>query len=365
MRHARLATTAALALLLPGCFDGGTTERAPAVHVDEFQVLRTYGWDTTVSDPQAQWNPENYQVLVRSTGGFALLDEGRGRQQYFSAKDKRETSHPVWISRLQFAFGPHRNVIRTDDGRLVPNSEGLTVITLQETTTGKDYANSAHTLTNSGSRPKVWQQNLVAQFEDHLLIIDPYGMISEFGPGFNPEPQRQGPGMAWLDHPVFEPDYWSGGSATLGKMVIRWQAGVTTELANAVEASWTSNGGLLATVLHHEPLAGQPWWKAGSDVWYIAGPQAKPKMVAAHVHGPSAHPGQALFAAVDNVSGAVELYSDDGRDRREFAVLGDHPAWSFDGQRLMVEETVPAKPDLRYLRVSVLHLGKPLTAHAP
>jgi hypothetical protein len=365
MRHARLASIAALALQLQACFSGATQERAPAARVDDFQVLRTYGFDATVSDPQAQWNPETYQLLVRSGGGFALLDEGRGRQQYFSARDKRETSHPVWISRLQFAFGPHQNVMRTDDGRLVPNSEGLTVVTLQETSTGKDYASSSRNLTNSGSRPKVWQQNLVAQFEDRILVIDPFGTINEFGPGFNAEPQRHGPGMVWLDHPVFDPDYWSGGSAKMGKMVIRWKQDVTTVLANAVEASWTRDGGVLATVLHHEPLAGQPWWKVGSDVWFIAGPQAKPMLVAAHVHGPVAHPEQALFAAIDNVSGAVVLFSDDGRDRREIAEHGDHPAWSWDGMRLLVEEAIPAKPDQRYLRVSVLRIGKPLARSAP
>jgi hypothetical protein len=313
-----------------------------------------------VSDPQARWNPESNQVLARSVGGFVLLDEGHGKQQYFAAKDKRDTSHPVWISRLQFAFGPHQNVIHTDDGRLVPNSEGLTVVSLQETSTGKDYAMSSQNLTNTGSRPKVWQKNLVAQFEDRIVIIDPFGKLSEFGPGFNPEPQRRGTGISWTDHPIFDPDYWSGTDAKLGKLLIRWYPGLTTEVANAVEAAWTADGGLLVTVLHHEPLAGQPWWKAGSDVWYISGPAGHPILVAAHVHSPAAHPTQPLFIATDNVTGAGVLCSEDGRDRRELLEHGEHLSWNADGLRLLAEDPSPTNKDLRYLQVYILRVGKPL-----
>ncbi len=297
MRHARLALTAAIALQLQSCFSGtATPERAPAARVDDFQILRTYGWDTTVAEPQAQWNPETYQVLVRSSGGFALLDEGRGKQQYFSAKDKRETSHPVWISRLQFAFGPHQNVMRTDDGRLVPNSEGLTVVTLQETSTGKDYASSSRNLTNSGSRPKVWQQNLVAQFEDHILVVDPFGTIAEFGPGFNAEPQRHGPGLLWLEHPVFDPDYWSGGSAKLGNMIIRWREGATTQAGTT--RSRRAGPGMAGRARHRAAprAARRPAVVEGRlrrVVHRRIGGQAAIGRLPCP-HGPAAHPEQAL-----------------------------------------------------------------------
>lgn len=364
MRYVLPALCSLAALVTPACMDSRPAD-APVVEVDDLQVLRTYGWDTTVSDPQPSWNPASYQILARSAGGFVLLDEGRGRQQYFAAKDKRETSHPVWISRMQFAFGPHQNVIHTDDGRLVPNSEGLTIVNLQETSTGKNFAMSSQNLTNSGSRPQVWQKDLVAQYEDRLVLIDPFGKISEFGPGFNAVPQRQGPGICWTDHPVFDTDYWSGSEAKLGTMYIRWRPGVTTEMANGVEASWTADGGVLISVLDREPLAGQPWWKVGCDVWYVSGPTAKPILVAAHVHSPAAHPNQPLFAATDNQTSAAVLCGEDGRISKEIAEHGEHLAWSYDGLRLLTDDPSPTSKELRYIKVYLLRVGKALVRASP
>jgi hypothetical protein len=364
MRYALPVLCSLVALVLPACSESRPPE-APVVQVDDFQVLRTYGWDSTVADPQPSWNPETYQVLARSAGGFVLLDEGRGRQQYFGAKDKRDTAHPVWINRLQFAFGPQQNVIHTDDGRLVPNSEGLTVVSLQESSSGKDYAMSSQNLTNSGSSPKVWLKDLVAQYEDRIMLIDPFGKLSEFGPGFNAVPQRQGPGICWTDHPIFDTDYWSGSETKLGKMFIRWKPGITTEMPNAVEASWCANGGLLVTVLEHEPLAGQPWWRGGSSVWYIGGPKVAPIQVAAHVHGPAAHPNQALFAATDNLTSAAVLCSQDGRDRHEIFEHGEHMAWSYDGLRLLSDDPNPTNKDLRYIKIYLMRVSKPLVRTQP
>jgi hypothetical protein len=347
---------AAAVLALAACHDP-----RPTAGANDLQVLRTYGWETTVPDPEAQWNPETYQVLARSAGGFVLLEEGRDKQQYFAAKDKRETFHPAWISRLQFAFGPGRSMIETTDGRLVPNSEGLTVVSLAETRSGREYAMSSQNLTNSGTRPRVWGANLVAQFEDRIQEVDPHGRITEFGPGFFAEPQRDGRGICWQERPVFETDHWSGGEGHLGRLFIRWKPGTTTELANAVEARWTPDGGIVATVLRHEPPAAKPWWEAGTDVYYLAGPKAAPVLVAADARSPAPHPTQPLIAAV-GANGSLIVCGLEGQERRVLAEQGDHPQWSHDGLRLVAEEPVPGKDQIRYLKVYIFKLGGALSA---
>jgi hypothetical protein len=319
---------------------------------DDFQILRTYGWDTTVPDPQAKWNPDSYQVLARSTGGFVLLDEGSGKQQYFASKTKHETAFPEWISQRQFVFGPKDNVITTIDGRVVPTSEGLSVVTLLQTNTGKDVPIAPKNLTTYGYRPKVWGKNIVAASEERIYVVDPYGTIAEFGPGFMPVPQRGGEGIAWQDRPVFETDHWTGSTTRRGNLLIRWRKGVTTTVPNAVEARWTADGGILFTVLRNEPVPGQPWWSGGSDIYYIANAKAAPVLVAADARAPAPHPKATVCAAIGK-SGSVVLCGYDGSFRHQLAPVGEAPAWSHDGRRLMVEEPVEAKPDTRYLHIYV------------
>ena len=108
----------------------GSPPRQKQYSADDFQILRKYGWDATVSKPQATWNPTSYQVLARSPGGFVLLEEGAGRQQYFASATKHDTSYPCWANHYQFVFGPKENVVTVGDGRVVPTNEGLFVVTI-------------------------------------------------------------------------------------------------------------------------------------------------------------------------------------------------------------------------------------------
>lgn len=333
--------------LLSGC--GQAPRKLTA---DDFQILRSYGWDSTVPDPQAVWNPETYQVLARSAGGFVLLDEGAGKQQYFASKTKHDTAFPVWISARQFAFGPKDNVITTADGRVVPTSEGLSLVTLTETITGKDAPHAPKNLTPYGYRPKVWGRNLVTASEDRIYVVDPFGTINEFGHGFMPEPQRKGEGLAWQDRPVFETDHWTGATGKRGNLVIRWQATVTTTVPNAVEARWTASGGVLYTVLRAEPVPGQPWWSGGTDIYYRANAKAAPVLVAVDARSGAPHPREPVCAAVGK-SGALIICGYDGSFRHQVAPVGDAPGWSHDGKRLMVEDPVDGKPEIRYLHVYV------------
>jgi hypothetical protein len=350
-------TTLVSALFVLGVLSGcGQPPRT--VTVDDFQLLRSYGWDTTVADPQATWNPETYQVLARSVGGFVLLDEGSGKQQYFASKSKHDTAFPTWVSARQFAFGARDNVITTGDGRVVPTSEGVSVVTLGESITGKDVPHAPKNLTTYGYRPKVWGRNLVVASEDRLYVVDPFGTIAEFGPGFMPEPQRKGEGIAWQDRPVFETDHWTGATTRRGNLLIRWRPGVTTSIPNAVEAHWSAGGGVLYTVMRAEPVPGQPWWSGGTDIYHLANAKAKPVLVAADARSGAPHPKEPVCAAIGK-SGALVICGYDGSFRHQVAVLGEAPAWSHDGRRLMVEEPVEAKPEIRYLHVYVFKLIAP------
>ena len=59
-----------------------------------------------------------------------------------------------------------------------------------------------------------------AQVQDEIFNVDAHGVISEFGKGFDPQPQTDGPGLCWRDTPAFSTDWWTG-STGLGSMMIR------------------------------------------------------------------------------------------------------------------------------------------------
>jgi hypothetical protein len=347
-------------LVVLGWVMGGCGGPRPLVGPNDFKELRTYGWETTVPDPQAQWNPETYQVLTRAAGGFVIFDEGKGKQAYFASNEQRGTHYPVWISRNQFAFGPGENLIRTSDGALVPNAEGLTVVTI-----GDKLAMTTKTITKVGFRPRVWGERLVAEYQERILLVDGHGTTSEYDRGFFPEPQRHGPGICWQETPVIEPDYWTGQDARRGRLFIRWnEKDRLTELPNAIEARWTSAGGVVATRLRADPPEGQPWWRAGTDVVHVAGPTAAPVVVAADARSAAPHPTAPVVAAV-GANGSLIICSLDGSWRRLVAEQGDHPQWSHDGERLIVEEPVEGKPQVRFLKVYIFKVGAAVAPTQP
>ena len=330
----------------------GCAQPPRAVTAEDFQILRSYGWDATIADPQAAWNPDRYQVLARSAGGFVLLEEGAGKQQYFASRHKYDTAFPVWINHYQFAFGPKQNVLTLEDGRIVATNEGVSVVTVYTALSGKSLPDAPKPLTKYGYRPKVWGKNLVIASEQRIYVADVYGTMAEFGPGFFPEPQRNGDGITWQVFPVLEKDYWSGVEGKRGNLYIRWKKGTTTLLANAIEAKWTHNGGVIATVLRSDPLPGQPWWSVGTDIYYIANAKSHPVLVAADARTPAPHPTLPVCAVVGK-TGAVNICGYDGAFRHQLAPMGDNPAWSHDGRRLLTEEPIDEKPDTKYLRVVV------------
>ena len=114
------------------------------------------------------------------------------------------------------------------------------------------------------------------------------------------------------------------------------------------------------TSLHLARLAGL----AGedlTDVYYLAGPKAAPVLVAADARSPAPHPTQPLIAAV-GANGSLIVCGLEGQERRVLAEQGDHPQWSHDGLRLVAEEPVPGKDQIRYLKVYIFKLGGALSA---
>jgi hypothetical protein len=347
MRIILLLSVVCAAFILSNC---GQPPRA--VTADDFQILRSYGWDSTVDEPMATWNPESYQVLARSAGGFVLLEEGSGKQQYFASQTKHDTAFPAWVNGYQFVFGPRHNVQKLSDGQVVATNEGLYVVTVYKSLSGKALPDAPNELTKYGYRPRMWGDKIVFASEERIFVSDSYGKMEEFGLGFMPEPQRRGYGITWQERPVIEKDYWSGAEVKRGNLYIRWKKGTTTTLANAVEARWTHNGGVLATVLRQDPLPGQPWWSGGTDVYFVANAKSLPVLVASDARSADPHPNLPVCAVV-GATGAIHVCAYDGSFRRQIADKGERPQWSYDGRRLMSEEKIEGNDKIRYLRIVV------------
>jgi hypothetical protein len=317
---------------------------------EAFHVLREYGFNATVADPEPTWNPSNYQILVRAAGGFAILDEGGGRQEYFAGKEKREYHHAAWLDAHRFIVGPNSNIITTEEGRIVPNTDGLRILSVLP---GRPVDVREFALV--GYWPRPWNDGIIAQVEDKISIYDANGKRREFGVGFNPIPQRKGVGVAYQETPIFEKDYWTA-KTPLGALVIRWRPGVITTIPAATEACWTAQGGVVATKLTTLPKPGEDWPMAASTLVYSAGPDVAIKEIGTGLAHPDCHPAWPLVVAND-VEGQVVLISLTTGERRIIAKQGDYPRWSGDGRRLLVQETSLTGVDAGQIYLHVYVLG--------
>ena len=299
-------------------------------------VIRTYQLNSTVMNPQPSWNPESYMIVARSLGGFGLLQEGQGRQEYFESRENRPTFYPVWINRDQFLFGPQHNVSSIADGRVVPSTDGLTLVSVSDTGIKSTVENTD--FSSVGFRPRVGGGTVYAQVEDKMIVLDRNGRRSDAGEGFYAEPQGNGPGICWQETPVIEPDRWTG-KAPRGRLFIRWSPGQITEIAGGCEARWTPNGGVVCTVLRGEPGAAQ-WWSAGTDVMYVAPRAPTARLIAKDARSPEPHPREPVVAVSDAANGVrlVSLREPQPKERL-LSATGGQPLWSHDGLRLLTVET--------------------------
>jgi|GEM_PF-4384309 len=316
------------------------------------KVLREYGWEANVADPQPAWNPASYQVVARSAAGFVLLDEGKGRgqQEYFSSKEKREYHHPAWLDGRRFVVGPSTNVVTTDDGRVVPNTDGVQVFTIQP---GRPVATLELGLV--GYHPRPWKDRIVVQVDQRIGVYDLNGHMTEFGQGFLAEPQPKGAGLAFQETPVFTPDHWTA-KPPLGNLVVRWRPGKIDLIPRAVQPRWTTDGGLIAIQLNKVPVSGRDWWADGTTLVYMAKPGTKMVVLGQNLRNPDPHPQWPLVAATDQDGRVVVISLKDG-SQRVIAQQGERPRWSRDGHRLLYEETLLTGSSAGRIYLHVLVLG--------
>ncbi len=343
-RHRTLGRCAVLAVLACGALSLGAclgmdrpVAPPPLAPLDPsaLTLIRSYGWSTSVADPQASWAPGDNRVLARASSGCEVFvgNDGDSPSELYHSVERRPSWDPAWVNANQVVFGPRDNVQRLDDGRVVPTVDGLTLLSL-----GADP--KPMPLTKLGFRPRVADNGMYVQSEDRILAIDIAGTVTEFGRGFFAEPQRGGPGIAWQETPVTETDWWTG-RAIRSDLDVRWRPGSVDLIHAAVEPRWCADGGILATVLRADPPANGPWWKAGTDVVYLAGPGKAPRVVAHDARDASPHPTRALVA-VASATGRVLLIARDGSKSVDFCA-GCHPRWNFDGTRLLVQDR-PSEP---------------------
>lgn len=311
----------AAVLLLAAC-----AGRAPLE--SQLKPIRTYGWQASVVDPAPEWRPGSQTILVRSLGGFSLLEEGGRGETRYPAENRSESHLPRWLNPDQFVYGPAYNARRGGDGTVTTPSEGLTVVTL-----GEGRAERTK-LADRGYRPVPAGKGLVlAQEANRILFIDSRGQVEEFGEGFDAEPQYDGPGLCWRDTPAFETDWWTGRPGP-GAMHVRWERGRVDDLGDAVQAAWTRHGEVLYTTRRGQPAAGQPWWAGGTDIMRLSGPGGEPVLVRRGAYDPQPHPVADLLAWSGDDGGVyIGTIRADGWSER-VAEAGSRPRWSPDGLRL-------------------------------
>ncbi len=325
----------------------------PVVRPEGVTIIRSYRFETTVPDPQPAWNPSNYLIAARHAQGLALYQEGAGRQEFFLAADNRSSYFPTWISRDQFLFSGPTNATRAADGRVLNSTDGLTVVGVVDD--GRRCNVERHPLSDRGNRPRVAHDEIYAQTGRSMVVIDRFGAVKDAGEGFWPEPQADGPGIAWQESPVIEPDLWTGQSPR-GRLLVRWKPGVVTPVVGGVQPRWTPAGGLVCTVVRADPPTDRPWWTPGTDVVYLAGPDAEPVILARDARDPAPHPKEPMVAVTARDGGVRLVAYDTTVPARTLVTKGITPKWSHDGLRILAEEVQPNRPEATLIRVQVLKL---------
>ncbi len=339
-----LFVAAPVLLILAGCAEREIVET-------HLKPIRSYGWPASVVDPAPDWNPASNILVVRSIGGFSMLEEGGPGERNFAADDRRESHYPRWLNRDQFVYGPGWNARRSPDGTVSTPSEGLTVVTMAD-----GRPSSKIPLADRGYKPqKAGSAMVCAQEGKNIIFIDSKGKVSEFGEGFDASPQPDGPGLCWRDTPAFDPDWWTG-RTDRGAMHVRWEAGQIVDLGDAVQAAWTRRGTVLATVRNALPKTGQPWWAGGTNIVQLDRSGAPAEVVRAGGRDPAAHPLADLMAWVGEFGGVWIGTIRPGPNAwsERISEGGSNPRWSHDGLRLAWLDAPASGSQLPAIRVAVL-----------
>lgn len=337
-------------LLLAAC------ARAAAPLPADVSLIRSYACPTDVAEPQAAWNPDTYQLVLRVEHGFLLFREGRDRREVFLAGDRRETGFPAWINASQFVFGPLANTLHLADGRVVSSTDGLSIVTVTDNGFRSTVVNAA--FSGKGFRPRPWgAERVVASSEDRLLSYDARGRASEIGTGFHPEPQPGGEGLCWRETPYPFEDPWTGVEPP-GRLFIRWRPGAITAVARGIQACWTADGRVVATVMRPGPLPAR-WLEGETDVVLVER-DGSVRTIGPGCRDPQAHPTLPLVAMGERAGGVRIASLDQAGPSQLLVADGRQPRWSADGLRLAVVES-PAREDAggSVVRVHVLRISQP------
>lgn len=353
LRPAALATTipaVIAALVIAAC--AGTAQVPRAVPSDLVEV-RLYAFDCPLAEPQPAWAPVGDRIAIRIANGFALLEEGRKRQEVFGASGSKDRQHPCWLDDKHLLLGSSANVIRLADGTMVPPGQGLELIELRD-----DGDTPRKEIDRWGYRPRVGGERrpvIVTQVEDRVRMVDPDKAKGEdFVDGFFAEPQPDGPGLAWTETPVVEPDHWIG-RAGAGALVVRWKSEVVDRIPSALQPRWVPGGrGLVATRLRGPAPPTGPWWQPGTEVIWIPGPGQAPVVITDDGRDPAPHPTHPLVV-VTAKTGLVVCALGGTQPAQPLKMSGSAPLWNAAGDRLLAVESFAERGQSR-LNIVVLAL---------
>jgi hypothetical protein len=339
-RFAPLIVLFALCLLWSGC-GRQADDRDDFASLD---VIREYRFATDVDEPQARWHPTQNLVVGRLPAGLVLMHERRTLWRYYETPDGAECWNPVWLDGETVLFGPNPHP-RVDDrqGLLLPKS-GLHMSRLS-----KRGLSKPEPVTTFGYAPRMWHEGIFTfQFGDQMNAWRVNGESEEpLGNGFDLVPQPNGRGLAWMDRPPIETDYWTG-VIPPGTRIIRWREGVLSEVPGLVQVHWVAQegrSGLYGTKLGRAPDAGAAWTTGEPAVGFLDGPHAEWRELLAGAWDPQLHPQQPWVAVtssgIDGGEAGVYLYNMLNGASKLLLAGATNPRWNFNGERLMVELVTP------------------------
>lgn len=335
----------ALILLVVGC--GGPRQRPP-VDLDGITLLRDYGWDMALAEPQAVWHPTSYRLLARRASGLELLDEGQQRQ-VVKTPDATKVVDPQWLDEERFVYGPHPFPTVGEDGRLLLPNYGLMI-----GRTEQGYFKHIEPLTSAGYRPRPWRYGrIVFSLNDQIRLVDWRGREEPYDRGFSPEPQPGRTGIAFQTVPLEQTDHWTGQERP-GALVVRWRPGAVQTFPGGHDPVWVPGDGGLVYTLTRELTAAEADGVWRSSIMHVAGPDAQPELVHGGANQPAVHPTRDLIACRDADGRIVLTALSGGGAIRVISDSGYEPAWSFDGKRLLVREPHAGSDERSHLRVYVL-----------
>ena len=337
-----------LCLLSVGLLLGaiGCGERPQPVTMADVFVVRSYGWNVSFDQPQADWHPQENVVLAVGYQSLHLFREGAGNERRFQTGDHSQPYQPYWWGDKKVVYGPPPAISQSDDGSLVLPSAGLSVC---------QYRNGSLSLPDSiyskGYQPFGNGSDLYFLHSNEM-----FGYVNEredepFGEAFHPAAQPGGEGLLWFDRPMTGVDYWTGRKEP-AQCIVRWGPGQTQIYQHVEHAAWTDAGGLVL-IKSLRTDRSVPWREGPTELFWVPAFEAQEQSIAKDVIDVDVHP-SGQFAAITKSDGRLQLVAMDGSGTEEVvADSGWRPRWNASGTRLLIEKPLLIRPEHRRLQVYV------------